>query len=286
MTAQTLAGVDPQQLAAFFDTYLKKKYPHLSQQWHRGAVTAVSGQSAPGTTTPQPPFLVQIQRAGEDQADGAWYPVSNSGYVPQVGDQVDLQMRDANAVYASVPLSSSAAVSSMTRIGQPVVLTQNTTAVTWGASGTPIPQTFTHLVLVVHGRSTAAAFYQNWSLTVNADTGAHYSLMTLDQSDTSPAPNGVFASAANSLGNVGIVGGGQATPGTAGASVTWIPNYTSTLLNKVFITDTGRGDSGATVSHRVAFWYPPTPAAITQLTASAGTNQFVTGSTFELFGVL
>ena len=139
-----------------------------------------------------------------------------------------------------------------------------------------IPQTYTDLVLV--STSTTSLANRDYNLRLNSDSGSNYSFIVL-------AGNGSAASSARgtNTSNTGlyIVSGTSTTiPGTV---ISHIQNYSNTTTYKTILQ---RGnESGGEVCVGVSLWR--STAAVTSITisASTGSANFNSGSTFTLYGV-
>lgn len=272
---------DPAQLAAFVNTLIDKRF---GPTWQQATVTNVT--RPPGG----PPFQVQVQRLGDSQPDGGNYVVAGGGYVPQAGDTVDMQRRDAATSYVATPVNQGAMMAAAHLI-QSVTLGENATAVTFGGMppADPIPQTFSDLLLIVYGRSTdtGTGGYVNVAMQLNGDTsGGHYGAMTHDQSSTSAGTySGTYVGTQNYIPWTTMVPNSAFF--TPGGGTCLLPGYTSTILQKFVISGGYRGDAGgAAISHRGGFWTPANAQAILQLTAVCVVGSFTAGSVFELLGIL
>jgi hypothetical protein len=141
-----------------------------------------------------------------------------------------------------------------------------------------IPATYTDLVLVLQPASTT--FADNVGLNFNSDTGSNYSSTNL--SGTGSVASGARA-ASPYVQVTNIIG----TTGTLGAmtSTIHIMNYANTTTYKTVISRTGQ--IGATYNGNeviVSLWRN-TAAINTIVVKQSGSPNFITGSTFSLYGI-
>ena len=134
-----------------------------------------------------------------------------------------------------------------------------------------IPQTYTDLVLVVNGQTSANV---DIFVRFNSDTASNYSYTTLRGLGTSASS--VRNSNATSL---GILSGDP----SAGFStyITNIFNYTNATTYKTTVTRTNTGDRTGAI---VGLWRA-TPAAVTTVQVRIDSGYFIAGSTFTLYGI-
>jgi hypothetical protein len=86
------------ELAAYLDERDRRQNSRLlADRYFQGTVTAVSGAG---------PYTVQIQRVGETQPDGNTYVCAVPGYIPLLGDVVELAWRDAHTAHVDHPLGT------------------------------------------------------------------------------------------------------------------------------------------------------------------------------------
>ncbi len=140
-----------------------------------------------------------------------------------------------------------------------------------------IPQTYTDLV-VVGSIKTGANTYQP-ILRFNGDSGSNYSSTVI-------AGSGSAASSNRHTNQNGIYANPGPGIGTAGDFWPWIvqvQNYTNTNINKTVLHRFNNAQSYVVAG--VGLWR--NTAAITSITlvAEAGSNDFQSGSTFNLYGV-
>ena len=155
------------------------------------------------------------------------------------------------------------------------------TATGTGSSGvitfTSIPSTYTDLVLVANGTTSANS---GWGLQFNSDTTATYSTTYVEGSGTAASSERTSATATicriawNSLWN-------STVPST---NIVSIQNYTNTTTYKTVLF---KNNSSTYVEAGVGLWRA-TPAAINRIdvtTATAGAANFTTAATFTLYGI-
>jgi hypothetical protein len=161
-----------------------------------------------------------------------------------------------------------------------VALATNTlSSATASVTFSSIPATYTDLVLVLQPASTT--FADNIGLQFNSDTGNNYSSTNL--SATGSAASSGRTSSFPYINVTNIIG----TTGTLGAmtSTIQIINYANTTTYKTVISRTGQ--NGATyngVEAIVGLWRN-TAAISTIVVKQSGSPNFITGSTFSLYGI-
>lgn len=131
---------------------------------------------------------------------------------------------------------------------------------------------YTDLVLVFNGRCTSTG---GWNLffQFNSDTGTNYSATSL---------YGTGSSAVSGRGSNNSQLGGWFVDGTnVGTVIAQIMNYSNTSTYKTVI---GRGNNtGVGVDARVGLWR--NTAAITSMLIYSNGGDWLTGSTFTLYGI-
>jgi hypothetical protein len=141
-----------------------------------------------------------------------------------------------------------------------------------------IPQTYTDLILV--SSVTQNTSYNNLNARFNSDTATNYSATWLTASGGT-----VFSGRASSISAAYL--SAYAAPGTTAGNfmcTSHIMNYSNATTNKTMISRAGNPGTGTDVEMVVSLWR--STAAITSITLSLGANSFVSGSTFNLYGIL
>lgn len=159
-----------------------------------------------------------------------------------------------------------------------------------------IPQTYKHLLLVINARiSETSVQADDIACVLNGDTGSFYSYVTSFVSNISGAGTGTlspgqfsgFAGANWPI--IRVAASLAGTSANVGGGFAWLPNYTSTTFNKMFMSLSGAGDgSTAMVDSRTRMgWYnPAAQAAVTSMTLTApGASNFNVGSFVGLYGI-
>jgi hypothetical protein len=132
---------------------------------------------------------------------------------------------------------------------------------------------YTDLILVFNGKVTSTGGW-NFFLQFNGDTGSNYG---------STAMWGDGSSAASNRSTNASQCGGYFVDGTNPGNV--IVNFMNYRNSNVYKTIIGRGaNSGVGADARVSTWR--NTAAITSILAYSNGGNFLTGSTFTLYGVL
>jgi hypothetical protein len=126
----------------------------------RGTVTA--------TQTTNGVRQVQVQRAGQVQADGYWYPIYDAGYTATVGDDVLLLYTDRRmsacvigARTMTSPAATSLATSSAGESYLTLTVTNNATTSIGGSTLTPVPASSMDYVVQAHLTGSTAT--QVWN---------------------------------------------------------------------------------------------------------------------------
>jgi hypothetical protein len=165
------------------------------------------------------------------------------------------------------------------------VLIASNTLSTTAASVTfsTIPATYTDLVVKFSARVDGATTGQELRLRTNSDTGSNYSVTVLRGS-------GSAASSYRDI-NVTYTAGGRA-PGTSSTSNVfsnveiYIPNYAGTA-NKPISLFSALEDNAATISNNIVLGADlhRNASAITSVDISPTSGNFVSGSSFFLYGI-
>lgn len=171
---------------------------------------------------------------------------------------------------------------------QDTTLANSTTAVVTFSS---IPQTFSHLLLFAQGRLTETTDQSNEvGLQFNGDSGTHYSYI----SQFAANPGGVMSSGVGTGFSGANIPAFRFTASAAGGNVNpgggflLIPNYTGTAFNKSVYGISGGGNGTSSfmdIRTRVGVWNPAAQAAVTALSLSAPTGNFLVGTRFTLYGI-
>jgi hypothetical protein len=129
-------------------------------------------------------------------------------------------------------------------------------------------------------------------LTINGDSAAKYSYLTISASNTSgsltaPADFTTFAATAIPLLRMAASQAGSAV--NMGMGIAFIPWYTLTNYNKGVIALSGAGNGTSSLADgrlRWGWYNPASQAAITSLAlAAAPGSNYLTGSSFGLYGL-
>ena len=254
------------EVAAYLQATNKRLYDRLFlNRVVAGTITAISG------TRPQ--YLVRIDATGD-----AWHACYEPGYMPQVGDQVDLMWRDADTGYVLTPRSATAMTASWMQIAK--IATGSTTPGSIAFNG--VPQSFQHLKVVADCQTTNAST-ADLLLRYNADSSASY---WGQYSWMEAAWNGTFNNGSASL--QAVVGGVSTNASLSnGISEITIFDYAQaehrigcTFLSHRF------GSTSLQTTEVGGFTYAPSTLktiTIVQLFPSAGT--FTANDNFWLYGI-
>jgi hypothetical protein len=162
-----------------------------------------------------------------------------------------------------------------------VVTSGSQTSVTFSS----IPNTYSHLQLVVWGRSLAAAFNDGVQLQFNGDTAANYSAEQIAASATTPSANQAIGAASM---QIAALPAASVAAGFAGSTDTIIPNYASTAFFKVPISKGGFVNAASSGNVFVLDFYGvwASTAAINAIKVflSSGSG-FANGTVVSLYGI-
>ena len=147
-----------------------------------------------------------------------------------------------------------------------------------------IPGTYVALQLRILSRSTRAAANANLNIQINSDTGTVYTLHELSGDGATATATG---SAAGGVTNASIA---RSTGTTANASVfavsiVDIHNYASSTQNKTIRSFFGYDNNGSGIVGLRSVLYVGTTAVSAFTLSSASSSNFLTGSTFALYGI-
>jgi len=148
---------------------------------------------------------------------------------------------------------------------QSIVLTSGSTTINFNN----IPQNYTDLVLVINGTAAGA---DSLKVQYNGDTATNYSYTILYGTGSA---TGSLGSANNSLLQIGTISTNQIT------TIIQIQNYSNTTTYKTNISRSN--DSSSQVNSSVGLWR--STAAINSIKIATTGNNFLTGSTFDLYGI-
>lgn len=154
-------------------------------------------------------------------------------------------------------------------------LSSSQASVTLGSGGS-LPQTYKTLMLV-HSLRTTGTGGQAILLRPNADTTGAWRML-----EGSGAAAASYSSSANI--NIGETNGTGQTANTFTNGMAIIPNYTSSA-NKPIAVDAVTENNAATAYQDLTANLWSSASAITSLVVTTAADQFVSGSTFTLYGL-
>jgi hypothetical protein len=159
-----------------------------------------------------------------------------------------------------------------------ITLVSATSSVTFSG----IPQTYTDLVLVIHGRSSwTTDGYEAINLRFNGDSASNYSLTYLAASGASASSGRSSNSSALEFGRFNPSTSGNTNPSVAFAH---IASYANSNVNKTVLGAAAASAEALPVSRYVGMWR--STAAITSvLVRPAQGAAFAAGSTADLYGL-
>lgn len=147
-------------------------------------------------------------------------------------------------------------------------LGSNTATVTFSSLGS-----YTDIVLICSAKNSSASAGRGLRLELNSDTGSNYS-STYISGDGSSASSGRYTSTTY-LDTVMTISEANFYP-----VICNFQNYGNATTYKTILT---RGNSGVNVRASVGLWR--STSAITSIKISMSADDFVTGSTFTLYGI-
>jgi len=152
-------------------------------------------------------------------------------------------------------------------------LSSNQTSVTISS----IPATYTDLVLIINAKNDTLT---NTEIRFNGDTATNYSNTMLSGNGTSATSARESNNTSISIDNVAYMTTGD----FAYSNIIQIFNYANTTTFKTLLA---RANSAANGVDAIVGLWRKTPEAITSLTilTTTGTRNFITGSTFTLYGI-
>lgn len=157
-------------------------------------------------------------------------------------------------------------------------LTSSAASVTFSA----IPNTYTDLILRVSVRGTAGAVGQSLNLQFNGSGGTAYSATRLRGDGSTASSN--RTSSTDQIYLSQTVNGSTSTADTFGSAEIYIPSYTASQ-NKP-LSNFAAAENNATQAYnttQAGLWR--NTAAINQIEILAGGDNFVSGSSFFLYGI-
>lgn len=236
-----------------------------------------------------------ISRAQDGTSASSWAQGSTVWHRITQGD-VQLSRLHEGSVQADLPHGLPSSAWNTANFTSITSSTLGVAAATFTASS--IPNTYKNLLLVVNARLTESTVQaDDVAMTLNGDTGAHYSYMTIFSTTitgttttgpiTAPAANTAFSQA-----NWPAIRANASSAGAsvnAGGGVVFIPNYAGATFNKMFWSISGGGNGTSAMVDgrwRLGWWNPTSQAAVSSLTLTApGGGNFLAGSFFQLYGL-
>jgi hypothetical protein len=145
-----------------------------------------------------------------------------------------------------------------------------------------IPQTYKDLVLQVSGRLTVANTQYFAGLTFNTDTSTNYSDTDLIANGTTPGSS--QHSSSNYI-YLPAIPAATATANTFGSFEIYVPSYTSASNKPLSLTGPAENNSASafTLTANAGLWR--NTAAINQIVLTTLSGNFVSGSSFYLYGI-
>lgn len=147
-----------------------------------------------------------------------------------------------------------------------------------------IPQTYSHLRLMIMARTTEAAANGSLFIRFNGDATAAYDSQRIFNNAATPS-GGQFAG--ETFGRIGVVPGANGDVGHAAAVTVEIPDYSRTAWEKAFLAQSFHTHADATGSffQQYAGGRWRSTAAITAITLLPGAQNIATGTVATLYGL-
>lgn len=171
---------------------------------------------------------------------------------------------------------------------QDTILANSTTA---AVSFSGIPGTYAHLLLIAEGRLTETSVQSDdVLLQFNGDSAARYSYVSqfANNPSGSMTTGTATAFAGTAMPAFRFTASQAGSSVNAGGGFLFIPNYAGTAYNKLIYGVTGGGNGTSSfvdIRTRIGIYNPTSQAAVTSLSLSIGSGNFLTGSRFTLYGV-
>jgi hypothetical protein len=260
------------ELAAWHEEIHRRKDSRLiANRYFQGHVTAVTGGG---------PFEVAVQRIGETVADGNTYHCAVPGYIPQLGDLVELVWRDDAVAHVDHPinmLGSLSTVPTSSVIDSQIIatLSGSLTSLTIPKQGV-LPKGFNSLTIRWQVRTTSGNTVDTLYMQFNGDTSANYNWEYMGALGTAYFTPGVGGGDTKMW--VGDPAGGGSAAGAVGAGKIDILNYGGTVFRKQYVALCIRDDnSGFGQAPAVGDWLTAgTP--ITSITLFLSAGNYAVGS--------
>lgn len=154
-----------------------------------------------------------------------------------------------------------------------------TNTFTWSSLGS-----YTHLKVIYSAVCDAGATSALLNMQFNGDVGSNYDRQFVNAVSTTVTANEVLAGTSTSF---GVASGGTAAAGDVGVGEVTIADYRNTTFNKsgvaVFQYKTSNASGNFNVRQNAISWR--SNAAITSITVSVASGNFVAGSKFSLYGI-
>jgi hypothetical protein len=172
----------------------------------------------------------------------------------------------------------------MTLISSQTVSGSSTPSITFSS----IPGTYNHLKLIVNGALSAAINAEALLCQLNGDTGAHY---TNTKQDTTGSAGAFYGAVAQPYIILGLLPDQATATGTAACFDILFPAYTSTVFNKLCLSQYYCDWNPAVQYDQegglfMGDWLPATPTAITSIKLySPGVHDLAAGTTAWLYGI-
>lgn len=160
------------------------------------------------------------------------------------------------------------------------VLSSSAASVTFSS----IPSTYTDLVLRCSVASDLAGVASNLLLTINSDSGTNYSRTQLQ--GTGSATSSFKSTSATSISANQSIDGMSSTADTFASVEIYIPSYLISQNKPISINSVTENNSATnTYANAIASLWSNTAAITSLVMTSSGSSNFLTGSSFYLYGI-
>lgn len=234
------------------------------------ATTAMRSDAAPAVQT------ATSAQLGLVQPDGTIITVSAGAItVPKA----------SSSVFGVVEVDGSTITSSSGVLsGSEGLISRQTPSGTGTVTFSSIPGTFRDLKIVIDGASSAAAVSEAVNIEFNGDSGSNYDIQFIQGTGSSATSGGTVATTPPEVCQVT----GASVSNVSSGGIAYIPNYAQTTFQKwclsKAILKTGTASTSNFFIQDFNIWWRNT-AAITSITLTLASGNWVAGSTVSLYGV-
>lgn len=176
----------------------------------------------------------------------------------------------------NIPNYGAGAGGAYTKLSETILGSASSSVTFSGISGS-----YRNLYVTIMARSSASPTTVN--VQFNGDTGSNYSFQGMFSQNTS-TPGSYSAASGTSFG-MNSIPGSAAPAGQAGSIVFYVLNYAGTTFWKNVIANGYRSDGSSVFQIDTAGGSWHNTAALTSITLTSGSGNFIAGSVFTLYGI-